>query len=184
MPGLDVYYGADFCYIAREQKANHPALRLTPRYQHLFAFEKAVFGTNSQTLILSLSEREKKVFQEYYHTPDSRFSLLPPTLNLVDRMPVQDRSGTQQRIREEFEIAGDALLLLFIGSGFETKGLDRAIRALASLPSDLQKRSQLMVIGQDHSEEYQQLAKQLGVRRKVHFPVSYTHLTLPTILLV
>ena len=169
MPRLDVYYGADFCYIAREQKANHPTLRLTPRYQHLFDFEKSVFGTNSQTLILSLSEREKKVFQEYYHTPDSRFSLLPPTLNPEDRMPVQDRSGIRQRIRKEFQISEDDLLLLFIGSGFETKGLDRALRALASLPPDLQKRSQLMVIGQDHSEEYQQLAKQLGVGRKVHF---------------
>ena len=26
MPRLDVYYGADFCYIAREQKANHLSL--------------------------------------------------------------------------------------------------------------------------------------------------------------
>jgi UDP-glucose:(heptosyl)LPS alpha-1,3-glucosyltransferase len=169
MPGLDIYYGADFCYIAREQKANHPVLRLTPRYQHLFAFEKAVFAANSQTLILSLSEREKKVFQEYYHTPDSRFSLLPPTLNLVDRMPVQDRGRTRQHIRKEFGIADDALLLLFIGSGFETKGLDRALRALASLPSDLQKRSQLMVVGQDHPGDYQELAKRLAVRDRVHF---------------
>ena len=100
------------------------------RYRHFCAYEKAVFGTNSQTLILSLSERGNKVYQEYHYTPDSRFSLLPPTLDL-DRKPVKDRNGTRQRIRQEFGIADDALLLLFIGSGFETKGLDRALRALA-----------------------------------------------------
>jgi UDP-glucose:(heptosyl)LPS alpha-1,3-glucosyltransferase len=168
MPGLNIYYGADVCYIAREQKANHPTYRLTPRYRHLCAFEKSVFGADSRTLILSLSEREKKVFQEYYHTPNSRFSLLPPTLGL-DRKPVQDRSKTRDRIRQKFGIAEDALLLLFIGSGFETKGLDRALQALASLPSNLLQRSQLMIIGQDHPGDYRSLAKQLRVDRQVHF---------------
>jgi UDP-glucose:(heptosyl)LPS alpha-1,3-glucosyltransferase len=189
MPGLTVYYGADFCYVAREHKAQPPrrklrllqkillrapgfdiqsAYRLMPRYRHLSAFEEAVFGANRQTLILSLSEREKKVFQEYYHTPDSRFSLLPPTL-APDRKPVKEHGGTRQRIRQKFGIADNALLLLFIGSGFKTKGLDRALHALASLKSDLQKRSQLMVIGQDHPEDYRNQSKQLGIEHKVHF---------------
>lgn len=177
MPGLDVYYGADFCYIGRVKKKNPPASRLMSRYRHFCAFEKAVFGANSQTLILSLTEGEKKEYQEYYHTPDSRFSLLPPTLDL-DRKPVQDRRGARQRIRQEFGIAEDALLLLFIGSGFETKGLDRALRALASLASDLRKRSQLMIIGEDRPgllgfrrsrRKYGDQAEQLGVGRQVHF---------------
>jgi len=168
MPGLDIYYGADFCYIERVRKERPPASRLMWRYRHFCAYEKAVFGTNSQTLILSLSERGNKVYQEYHYTPDSRFYLLPPTLDL-DRKPVKDRNGTRQQIRQKFGIADDALLLLFIGSGFETKGLDRALRALASLASDLRKRSQLMVIGQDHPGAYQDLAEQLGVGRQVHF---------------
>ncbi|MFP6716158.1 MAG: glycosyltransferase family 4 protein, partial [Alphaproteobacteria bacterium] len=168
MPGLDIYYGADFCYIERVRKERPPASRLMWRYRHFCAYEKAVFGTNSQTLILSLSERGNKVYQEYHYTPDSRFSLLPPTLDL-DRKPVKNRNGTRQQIRQKFGIADDALLLLFIGSGFETKGLDRALRALASLESDLQKRSQLMVIGQDHPEDYRNQSKKLGIEHKVHF---------------
>jgi len=206
MPGLDVYYGADVCYIARDEKKSVPRSRrhlqralkkirphkhlrklirkillhapgfdvrslykLTPRYRHLFRFENAVFGADSQTLILSLSEREKKVFQEYYHTIDSRFMLLPPTLSREDRQPVQDRVGTSCGMRKDFDIEPDALLLLFIGSGFETKGLDRAIKALASLPIKLQERTQLMVIGQDNTSDYRHLAKKLGVNGRVHF---------------
>ena len=168
MPGLDVYYGADFCYIGRVQKANPPISRLTARYRHFCDFEKAVFGSSRQTLILSLSEREKKVYQEYYHTPDSRFFVLPPTLEL-DRKPVKNRDQARRTIRQNFGITDDAVLLLFIGSGFETKGLDRALRALASLAVDLQTNSQLMVIGQERPGKFQILAERLGVAHRVHF---------------
>ena len=61
MPGLDLYYGADFCYLGRKPcpstgrctGSRHAITTCTP-------FEKAVFGRDSQTQILSLSEREKK----------------------------------------------------------------------------------------------------------------------------
>ncbi|MBS25259.1 MAG: lipopolysaccharide core heptose(I) kinase RfaP [Gammaproteobacteria bacterium] len=168
MPGLDVYYGADFCYIGRVQKANPPISRLTARYRHFCSFEKSVFSSTSKTLILSLSEREKKVYQEYYHTPDSRFLVLPPTLDL-DRRPVENHNDARRNIRNEFGITDSALLLLFIGSGFETKGLDRALRALASLEPELQKRSHLMIIGQERPGKFQALSEELGISNKVYF---------------
>jgi len=175
MPGLDIYYGADFCY--RGRKINPPVTRLRPRYRHRCAFEEAVFGANSRTLILSISEREKKIYQEYYYTPDSRFFSLPPTLGL-DRKPVHNRSGTRQQIRYEFGIQDDALLLLFIGSGFKAKGLDRALRALASLQPSLKVRSQLMIIGEEgrgllgswrSKRKFKRLATRLGVGHQVQF---------------
>ena len=108
MPRLDVYYGADFCYIERVRKERTPLSRLTWRYLHFRAYEKAVFGTKSQTLILSLSAQGNKAYQEYYHTPDSRFFLLPPTLD-VDRKPVHNRTETRENIRQEFGISNGAL---------------------------------------------------------------------------
>ena len=63
MPGLDVYYGADFCYLVRTAPQYGPFYRLTPRYHHLYTFERAVFSRESRTEILSLSEREKSVYQ-------------------------------------------------------------------------------------------------------------------------
>ena len=60
MPGLDVYYGADFCYIGRVQKANPPISRLTARYRHFCSFEKSVFSSTSKTLILSYRNVKKK----------------------------------------------------------------------------------------------------------------------------
>ena len=60
MPGLDMYYGADYCYIARAEPRYGPLYRLTPRYYSFYSFEKAVFDVRSSTIILSLSEREKR----------------------------------------------------------------------------------------------------------------------------
>ena len=63
MPDLDVYYGADICYIGRTVP-RYPALyKLTTRYKHRYLLEASVFSTQSKTLILSLSEKEKSVYQ-------------------------------------------------------------------------------------------------------------------------
>ena len=171
MPDLDVYYGADFCYVGRTRQEYgllSPLYRLTPRYQNLGSFEKAVFGRDNNTLILSLSEREKSVYQQWHGTPEKRFHLLPPTLDF-DRKPVNDQQLVRAQMRRELNVANTDILLLFIGSGFKTKGLDRALYSLASLPQPLYQRSHLAVIGQDQSRAYRRLAHKLGIAPKVRF---------------
>ena len=168
MPGLDLYYGADFCYLGRAAPQYGPMYRFTPRYRHLYAFERAVFSRDSDTRILSLSPREKSVYQQYYGTPEERFHMLPATLDL-DRQPVADRSGIRARVRQELNVASSDTLLLFVGSGFKTKGLDRALIALAHLPSGLSEHTRLVVVGQDQAGPYLRLAQRLGVAGRVQF---------------
>ena len=132
MPGLDLYYGADSCYVG-DKGTQYPAIyKLTRRYKGRYSFEEAVFGVKSQTLILSLSERQKSEYQEYYFTPNERFHLLPPTLD-ASFSPITDRVHQREKLRVELDLPINDLLLMFIGSGFRTKGLDRGITALASL---------------------------------------------------
>lgn len=56
--------------------------------------------------------------------------------------------------RREFGLAEDDLLLLQIGSGFRTKGLDRSLRGLAALPPELKARTRLIAIGQDNPKPF------------------------------
>ena len=168
MPGLDMYYGADYCYIARAVPRYGPLYRLTPRYYNFYSFERAVFDVRSSTTILSLSEREKGVYQQHYGTPENRFELLPPTLDIgrkLDRDPVIVR----QEKRKELGIVKNENLLLFIGSGFKTKGLDRAITALASLPKDIKDNTRLLVVGQDSESNFMRLAAKLELSDRVSF---------------
>lgn len=44
MPGLDVYYAADVCYAEKVAREKGFFYRLTPRYRHFAAFERATFA--------------------------------------------------------------------------------------------------------------------------------------------
>ncbi len=167
MPGLDIYYAADYCYVGHVVPRYGLLYRCTPRYHYFRKFERAVFGVDSTTKILCLSEREKSIYQQFHHTPDERFFLLPPTL---DRKRLVDRSQQEVvRLRRDLGVAEDTRVILFVGSGFKTKGLDRAIRALASLPQGTGRDVRLLVIGQDDSRPFQRLARRLCVADRVRF---------------
>ena len=169
MPGLDLYYGADSCYVG-DKVPQYPAIyKLTRRYKGRYSFEQAVFGVKSQTLILSLSEQQKSEYQEHYFTPNKRFHLLPPTLD-ASFSPITDRATQKEKLRAELGLPINNLLLMFIGSGFRTKGLARAITALAGLPIDLQQRSSLIVVGHDDDEkQYRKQADRASVSQQVLF---------------
>lgn len=168
MPDMDIYYGADFCYIGRAVPRYSPLYRLTPRFHHFFTFERAVFSTQKSTMILSLSEREKGVYQQFYGTPDNRFHILPPTLDEKRRVP-PDPQRVRREMRELFGVSDGRFLILFVGSGFKTKGLDRAIRAIAELPDELRERCDMVVVGQDNPTCYQRIARKLGIGHQIQF---------------
>ena len=58
-------------------------------------------------------------------TPSHRFHPLPPGLER-DRAEADDDAASA--VRRELGVGADELLLLFVGSGFVKKGLDRAPR--------------------------------------------------------
>jgi len=59
--------------------------------------------------------------------------------------------------------------LLLVGSGFKTKGLDRALRSVAALPLGLRAKTHFFIVGKDNSVPFQRQAKQLGIAERVHF---------------
>lgn len=168
MPGLDIYYCADPCF---EHKSRHLRpwwYRLTPRYRHFSRYEQAVFNPGQSVEILMISPVQQALFERYYGTEASRMTLLPPGISR-DRCAPQNATEIRAEFRREFELADDELLLLQIGSGFRTKGLDRTLKGLASLPESLRKRARLFVIGQDDASSYRTQAKELGVGQQVWF---------------
>ena len=168
MPGLDVYFAADSCFEAKSRKQRGPLYRLTPRYNHFRQFEEAVFGPESSTEILMISEQEIPVFKQYYHTQSNRFHMLPPGISR-SRMAPDNSSDIRATFRAEFGIGDEEHLLLMVGSGFKTKGVDRSIEALAQLPGALKKKTRLFVIGQDNPKTFISLARRLGVTANVKF---------------
>jgi UDP-glucose:(heptosyl)LPS alpha-1,3-glucosyltransferase len=169
MPGLDIYYAADSCYLDKALRERNWLYRCGSRFRHFVAYEEAVFGANSDTEILLISQTEQIKFEHRYQTDKSRLHMLPPGVSR-DRAVVADTPPRRQRLRDELGIGGKDFAMLFIGSGFIKKGLDRAIIALAQLQQErADVTSRLFVVGQDKALRYKRLARRLGVADDVVF---------------
>lgn len=168
MPGLDVYYCADTCFQANAQKKHGHWYRFTPRYRSLAALERAVFDKIKKTQILLLSALQQPDFEKFYGTSSARFHLLPPGIS-KNRIAPDNATELRSAIRKSFRIHSNELLLLMVGSGFKTKGLDRSLKGLASLPTDIKIRCHLWIAGQDDPDSFIRQAKQLGIVNQVKF---------------
>ena len=117
MPGLDVYYAADSCYEEKAQTQRSWLYRQLPRYRHFSRSERAVFGKESATEILMISEVQKPFFNRHYETQSDRISFLPPG---ISRSRVAPRDVLQRRtlMRNKIGIAADEKMVVMIGSGF------------------------------------------------------------------
>jgi UDP-glucose:(heptosyl)LPS alpha-1,3-glucosyltransferase len=168
MPYLDLYYAADVCYQARIQEQRGSFYRLLPRYRQLAAFEKAIFARGKATEIMLISPKQQPGFFHFYQTEAERFHLLPPGI-AKDRIAPPHAADIRARTRRSYHLADHDLLLLMVGSGFKTKGLDRAIRGLAAIPAILKERTHLFVIGEDNPRSFIKLARRFKVDRQLHF---------------
>jgi len=166
MPGLDAYFCADPCFEDKARTLRGSLYRLSGRYRHFAVYERAVFAPDSRTVILMISAVQQALYVKHYGTPPARLHLLPPGI-AADRRAPPDAAAIRAGFRGEFGLAEDDLLLLQIGSGFRTKGLDRSLRGLAALPPALQARSRLIAIGQDNPKPFLSLARTLGLAEKV-----------------
>ena len=169
MPGLDVYYAADSCYLDKAMEERNGFYRLGSRYRHFAAYELAVFGPDSKAEILLISETEKAKFEKYYNTPQQRLHMLPPGIS-PDRRAPADAPARRAAMRKALGRAEEDHVLLFVGSGFIKKGLDRAIRALAALRQNNGERGvHLYVVGQDKERRFRRLAAKMSVSQNVSF---------------
>ena len=166
MPGLDVYFAADPCFEDKARTLRNPLYRFSARYRHFAAYEKAVFDPASRTEILMISSLQQPLFVRHYATPEQRFHLLPPGIS-PDRRAPANAAEIRAGFRAEFGLAENDLLLVQIGSGFKTKGLDRSLQALASLPPALRARTRLIAIGDDDPRHFQAQARALGLADRV-----------------
>lgn len=168
IPGLDIYFAGDLCYQHHIKTQRSFWYRLTFRYHCYVALERSVFSPESQTEILLLNPAEKEHIIRYYSTPEHRFHLLPPGI-ARNRLPPENKMDIRQEVRDELGIHHDQTLILMIASRFKTKGVDRAMRALASLLPTIRQSIRLVILGDDDPRRYQRLARRLGIEQQVSF---------------
>ena len=168
IPGLDVYYAADPCYAARVAESKPFYYRWGSRYRAFVRQERAVFAPGRDTELMLIAHQERAKYMHHYGTEASRFHLLPPGINR-ERLLAEDPAQARARLRAEFGLDERARVLLSVGSGFRTKGVDRAIEALASLPDGTRRDCRLLIVGSGKQRVLASRAQRLGIGDQVVF---------------
>jgi UDP-glucose:(heptosyl)LPS alpha-1,3-glucosyltransferase len=130
--GLDVIYCADASMAYRV--LNAPLLRLLPRYRTYVELEKASFAHGRQTKIILLSQNQNWEYQTAWRTESERILVIPPTLTLTRRQPGHRTNGSRESLRSSLGLLDSDWVWLTVGVQPETKGTDRAIKALTYFP--------------------------------------------------
>ncbi|WP_153146605.1 glycosyltransferase family 4 protein [Dechloromonas sp. H13] len=137
------------------------ALALSPFNRYTLRAESELFTSPRLRAVICISQMVKREIQEHFGLDDAR---LPIVYNGID--PQVYNPGVRarrQEVRQSLGVPEDVPLFLFVGSGYERKGLDRA---LAALPAS----AWLLVVGKDkHEKRYRALAERLGNLARVRF---------------
>ena len=113
--------------------------RVSGKDRDTIELERALF-TGGARHVIANSEMVKWQAQEFYSYPPDQIDVVANGVPLTDFRPDPEA----RRIRREvLRLRGDEVALLFVGSGWERKGLHFAVRAVTSLG----KNMRLLVAG-------------------------------------
>ncbi len=136
---------------------------LNPYHHYVKHTEKKMFLHPDLKKVICNSRMIKKEIQQYFGLPDEKFSVI---YNGVDQQQFSpELKKHRHSLRTQLGIQETTPVLLYVGSGFERKGVARALHAITPYPDIA-----LIIVGRDkHSARYEQLAQTLGVTDRCFF---------------
>lgn len=138
-------------------------LALNPYHRYLLGAERRLFASPKLRAVICNSRMVREEIRAHFAVPEDRLHVI---YNGVDLQAFHPRLKSERAaLRARLGIAADAMVYLFVGSGFERKGLPQLLHALAGLET-----AELLVVGQDkRARAMQRLAARLGLSGRVHF---------------
>lgn len=140
------------------------ALWMMPYHRYVMGAEKRMFESDSLKAVICNSKMVRDEILAYF---DIDADMLHVIYSGIDTEQFHPRCKANRReIRKGLGISETDTLFLFVGSGFERKGLNTVIKALSLLPGS----AKALVIGVDkRSHHYQQEVRKLGLEGRVLF---------------
>ncbi len=167
----DIYRAGDGCHkewLKQRRKIDPPGKsmlhQINPLHIALLWIEKQIFKEGNYKAIMANSQRGKKEIVDLYGIPENKIHVIYSPVDST-RFTGDRRQETKEKLCKQLGINPDKPLLLFVGSGFQRKGLPATLKALALLPF----QAHLIVVGKERLSPYQRLAKKLGVDSSVTF---------------
>ncbi len=171
--GCDVFRAGDGVHAAWLEARNltrSPLARfatwLSPWHQYMLKAEAQMFADPRLRAIICNSRMVAKNIRDIFRVPEEKLHVIQNGVD-SDKFSPALRDRHRGRTRESLSISETAMIYLFVGSGFERKGVRQLLAAFAALPD---QQANLVIVGKDRKQRiYQAQAKALGVIDRVRF---------------
>lgn len=171
----DIYRAGDGCHrewLLQRSKIISPFKRLFTHISplhiaHLF-LERRLLTSKRLRFIIANSNRVKKDLIKHYKLPEEKIYVIYNGINLK-KFNLVKRDEIRKTYRASLGLSPDNIVLLFVGSGFERKGLLYLIKALASLIKNEKVAFKLLVVGKGNINKYRKISKKIGTGDDVIF---------------
>ena len=173
IPGCMIFRAGDgvhAAWLAHRARVLGPLQRLSqqcaPYHRYVLAAEREMFANPALRAVICNSQMVAEEISHFYGVDRSK---LPVIYNGVDTTVFHPALADEcrERTRAEAGIRADVPVLLFVGSGFERKGVPQLLRTAAQMQSCA---TQIVIVGADRKlKAMQALASKLGLDKRVHF---------------
>jgi len=160
--GQDLYRAGEGCHRGYLEAMGRRAA-LDPFHRLVLALERRIFRLRSARHVVAISRQGKEEIQRRYGTDPRRVTLIYNGVDL-ERFHPDNRGRHRRPTRDELRVPQDAWTVLFVGSGFERKGLGPLLEAFAR---GADAAARLVVTGKGDAARYQALAARLGLADRV-----------------
>lgn len=166
MPCCDVFRageGVHAAYLA-ERRRFEPllgkiALGLSMFHHENLRLERRTYQSRRLKAVIAISKMVSDDIVRHYDFPRERIHHIANGVPL-ERFTLGLRDQHRAQVRAKLKVPADSPVVLFVGSGFERKGLSFLIKAVADLETD----TELWVVGHDsRTERFRNLADRLGL---------------------
>ena len=101
--------------------------RLSPYHRCVLAIERRQLSSEGCRKVIAVTQKGKQEMREYYQLPEEKLVVIHNGVDAVRFNPSR-RLNEGKRVRKELEIPDDHGVILFVGTGFRRKGLERLLR--------------------------------------------------------
>ena len=169
--GCDIYHCVDGVHAEwlRQRGRITGGLRklgiaINPRHRFVLASERAMYLSPRFKAAICISEMVKTDILRHVDIAPTKLHVIYSGVD-TEKFSPASRGPFGDVTRQKLCIPTDVTVAVFVGSGFERKGLAAFLQALA-----LCKNIVGVVVGQDkHSARYRTMAQKLGIQDRVHF---------------
>jgi UDP-glucose:(heptosyl)LPS alpha-1,3-glucosyltransferase len=139
--------------------------KVSPRHRLLLHLEKKIFSPENYKRLIANSELCKQHAIAYYKVPHHLVDVIYCGVDFaVFNSSVRNEGA---HLRTSRGINSEAIVVLFVGTNYERKGLDTLLQAISRLK--YKAKYKLLVVGKGNIPRYERLAQRLGLQENAIF---------------